>query len=63
MFTKMKAVNTFPAGWNESRVNSLLSHYEAQTEEEAVAEDEAAFGELAKHLRKKEHKRKKETKK
>ena len=40
---KMKAVNTFPAGWDESRVNRLLSHYEAQTEEEAVAEDEAAF--------------------
>ncbi len=41
---KMKAVNKFPAGWDESRVNILLSHYEAQTEEEeAVAEDEAAF--------------------
>ena len=39
----MKAVNTFPAGWDEGRVNRLLSHYEAQTEEEAVAEDEAAF--------------------
>ena len=38
----MKAEN-FPAGWDESRVNRLLSHYEAQTEEEAVAEDEAAL--------------------
>ena len=38
----MKAEN-FPAGWDESRVNRLLSHYEDQTEEEAVAEDEAAF--------------------
>ncbi len=40
---KMKTINSFPTGWDESRVNRLLSHYEAQTEEEAVAEDEAAF--------------------
>lgn len=33
----------FPPGWNESRVQNVLAHYEAQTEEEAVAEDEAAF--------------------
>lgn len=33
----------FPPGWNESRVQEVLAHYEAQTEEEAVAEDEAAF--------------------
>jgi len=32
-----------PPGWDESRVQKVLSHYEAQTEEEAVAEDEAAF--------------------
>ncbi|HBB88212.1 MAG TPA: hypothetical protein DC047_11400 [Blastocatellia bacterium] len=38
----MKA-KKFPHGWDESRVNKLLSHYKAQTEEEAVAEDEAAF--------------------
>lgn len=30
-------------GWNEDRVKRVLSHYEKQTEEEAVAEDEAAF--------------------
>ena len=40
---KMNPINKFPAGWDESRVNRLLSHYEAQTEVEAVAEDEAAF--------------------
>jgi hypothetical protein len=34
---------TFPAGWDEERVRSVLSHYERQAEEEAVAEDEAAF--------------------
>ena len=33
----------FPEGWNEERVNKIITHYEQQTEEEAVAEDEAAF--------------------
>lgn len=33
----------FPPGWNETRVQNVLAHYDAQTEEEAVAEDEAAF--------------------
>ena len=32
----------FPPGWDEQRVKRVLSHYESQTEEEAVAEDEAA---------------------
>ena len=32
-----------PTGWDEQRVQQVLAHYEAQTEEEAVAEDEAAF--------------------
>lgn len=35
--------NKFPPGWNEERVQKVLTHYEEQTEEEAVAEDEAAF--------------------
>jgi hypothetical protein len=33
----------FPPGWDEERVRRVLSHYEEQTEEEAVAEDEAAL--------------------
>ena len=33
----------FPPGWDEERVRRVLTHYEQQTEEEAVAEDEAAF--------------------
>ena len=33
----------FPAGWDEERVRRVLSHYEKQTDEEAVAEDAAAF--------------------
>ena len=33
----------FPSGWDESRVQQVLDHYETQSDEEAVAEDEAAF--------------------
>ncbi len=33
----------FPPGWDEERVKAVLSHYESQTEEEAVAEDEATL--------------------
>ena len=36
----------FPPGWDEDRVRQVLSHYELQTEDEAVAEDEAAFSQL-----------------
>jgi hypothetical protein len=35
--------STYPPGWDAARVNRVLAHYEAQTEDEAVAEDEAAF--------------------
>lgn len=33
----------FPKGWDEKKVKRVLSHYEKQTEEEALAEDEAAY--------------------
>jgi hypothetical protein len=33
----------FPPGWDAQRVRSVLSHYETQSDEEAVAEDEAAL--------------------
>jgi hypothetical protein len=33
----------FPRGWDEERVRRVLTHYEQQTEAEAVAEDEASF--------------------
>jgi hypothetical protein len=33
----------FPPGWDEKRVQEVITHYETQTEDEAVAEDEAAF--------------------
>lgn len=32
--------NRFPEGWNEKKVKTVLSHYEKQTENEAVEEDE-----------------------
>jgi hypothetical protein len=32
----------FLPGWNVERVKSVLEHYEAQSEDEAVAKDEAA---------------------
>ena len=35
--------NKFPPGWDLERVKKVLSHYESQSEEEAVAEDEAGF--------------------
>lgn len=35
--------NKFPKGLDEKKVRTVLSHYEKQTEEEAVDEDEAAF--------------------
>ena len=37
------SMKKFPPGWDESRVKKVLSHYEQQSEEEAVAEDEAAL--------------------
>lgn len=35
--------NQWPLGWDESRTQQLIRHYEAQTEDEAVIEDEAAL--------------------
>ena len=35
--------NEFPPGWDEARVQTVLAHYEGQSEEQAVAEDEAAY--------------------
>jgi hypothetical protein len=39
---KMMQQNQFPPDWDEKRVQKVLTHYEEQTEAEAVAEDEAA---------------------
>jgi hypothetical protein len=35
--------NRFPEGWDEKKVKKVLSHYEKQTEDEAVEEDELSF--------------------
>ncbi len=35
--------NKFPLGWDEERVKRILTHYEKQTEAEAVIEDEMAL--------------------
>jgi len=39
----MKKHCKFPPGWNAERVKSVIEHYEAQSEDEALAEDEAAY--------------------
>ena len=36
-------IPNFPPGWDEERVQKVLTRYEAQSEDEALAEDEAAF--------------------
>jgi hypothetical protein len=33
----------YPVGWDEARVKRVLTHYEQQSDDEAVAEDEAAY--------------------
>src|SRR3989344_2639878 len=33
----------FPSGWDEVRVKRVLTHYESQSEDEAVTEDEAVY--------------------
>ena len=42
--------NVFPESWDEERVQRVLTHYETQTEEEALAEDEAAFSDASQTL-------------
>ena len=39
----MKKQNKFPPGWDEERVQSVIAHYDQQTEDEAVAEAEEAL--------------------
>ena len=39
----MKKQNKFPPGWDEERVQSVIAHYDQQTEDEAVAEAEKAL--------------------
>ena len=39
----MKKRSQFPKGWDEARVQRVVKHYAAQTDEEAVAEDESSL--------------------
>lgn len=38
-----RTTNRFPKGWNQKRVEQVLTYYENQSDEEATMEDEAAF--------------------
>jgi hypothetical protein len=38
-----KRRNRFPRGWDNSRVQRLLSHYESMSDAEQAAEDDAAY--------------------
>jgi hypothetical protein len=40
--------NRFPKGWNQEKVHRVVSHYERQTEEEALGEDKALFSDPSK---------------
>ena len=35
--------NKFPAGWSDEKVQQVLTHYEGQSEDDALAEDEAGI--------------------
>ncbi|MEM9703776.1 MAG: hypothetical protein AAF907_15155 [Planctomycetota bacterium] len=43
--------NRYPAGWDGSRVQDVLSHYEGLSDEEWIAEDEAAEQDTETHCR------------
>lgn len=43
-------LNQFPKGWTDETVRSVISHYELQTEGDAIAEDEVAFSDPTKTL-------------
>jgi len=38
-----KDPNRYSKGWDRQRVQAVISHYEKQTDDQAVAEDEAAY--------------------
>ena len=40
----------FPKGWDESKVLSILSHYESQYEDDAVDEDESVLNDQTQTL-------------
>jgi hypothetical protein len=40
----------FPKGWYDSKIQSIISHYESQSQEDAVKEDEAVLGDRSQTL-------------
>jgi len=40
--TKKKDPNVYPKGWNRSRVERIIAHYDNQTEDESAAEIDSA---------------------
>ena len=42
--------NKSPPGWDEDREQSVIAHYDQQTEAESVSEDEAAFQDKSSRL-------------
>jgi hypothetical protein len=39
--------NNLPEGWDENKVQQVLTHYEQQNEDEALAEDDAGVASSA----------------
>lgn len=40
---KKKDPNRYPKGWNRKKIETLIEHYESQSDDEAIAEAEAAY--------------------
>jgi len=40
---KSKDSNKYPKGWSRKRVESVIAHYDSQSEADAIAEADAAF--------------------
>jgi hypothetical protein len=38
-----KDPNRYPKGWNRRKVQSLIAHYDKQSDRDAIAEAEAAY--------------------
>ena len=41
-----KDPNRYPKGWNRARVQSVIDHYENQTEDQAAAQDDSLADDL-----------------
>jgi hypothetical protein len=39
----IKDPNRYPKGWNRKKVQAIIGHYDAQSEEQAIKEAEASY--------------------